>query len=252
MALDTLWGNRIDIAIARLREFEPHEGYWLAFSGGKDSQVVYHLALEAGVKFEAHFNVTTVDPPELLRFIKREYPDVIWDRPDHTMWELIVLQGVPPTRRLRYCCLELKEGGGEGRVVVTGIRWAESNRRKLRGMVEGCTTHHKTYLHPILDWSEDDVWQYHALRSLSHCCLYDEGWKRIGCVLCPMNTQKERDIARWPRIAANYRRACNKAFERRLARGDVMTWQDGDDMFAWWISGKGEDKIDDEQMPLFA
>ena len=123
MPLDTLWGNRVDTAIKRLRSFEPPEGYFLAFSGGKDSQVIYHLALESGVKFETHYSVTTVDPPELLRFIKKNYPDVIWDRPNKTMWQLIVENAMPPTRRIRYCCRELKEDKGEGRIVVTGIRW---------------------------------------------------------------------------------------------------------------------------------
>ena len=180
MPLDTLWGNRVDTAIKRLRSFEPPEGYFLAFSGGKDSQVIYHLALESGVKFETHYSVTTVDPPELLRFIKKNYPDVIWDRPKETLWQLIDRFGGPPDRRLRYCCKALKEDKGEGRIVVTGIRWQESGARSKRGMVEGCTKGHKSYVHPIIDWSEDDVWEFHRLRNLPHCVLYDEGWHRVG------------------------------------------------------------------------
>ena len=79
---ETLFGtvDKVQKAINRLKMFEPREGYFLAFSGGKDSQCIYHLAKMAGVKFEAHYSVTTVDPPELVRFIKKEYPDVIWDR----------------------------------------------------------------------------------------------------------------------------------------------------------------------------
>ena len=253
MALETLWGNRVDVAIARLQSFEPADGYWLAFSGGKDSQVIYHLALAAGVKFEAHYSVTTVDPPELLRFIKAEYPDVIWDRPKKTMWQLIVDHGVPPTRVIRYCCQELKEDKGEGHIVVTGVRWQESGARSKRGMVEGCTKGHKSYVHPIIDWSADDVWQYHAWLGIPHCQLYDEGWKRIGCVLCPMNRNNERDMARWPRIAANYLRACERVYQRRAARGDKMMWTSGDNMFDWWIAnGRGNIGDDSDQMSLFA
>ncbi len=251
MPLETLWGNRIDTAIERLRAFEPADGYWLAFSGGKDSQVIYHLAIEAGVKFEPHFSVTTVDPPELLRFIKREYPAVIWDRPAKTMWQLIEAHRIPPTRRMRYCCRELKEDKGEGRIVVTGIRWQESGARSKRGMVEGCTKGHKSYVHPIIDWSSDDVWQYHRERGLPHCELYDEGYHRIGCVLCPMNRNTERDIERWPRLAANYRRACEKAYQRRLERGDEMMWTSGEDMFNWWISNQ-RGNTDSDQMSMFA
>ena len=68
--------DKVAIAIDRLRAFEPEEGYYIAFSGGKDSQCIYHLAVEAGVKFDAHYNLTTVDPPELVRFIKDNYPNV--------------------------------------------------------------------------------------------------------------------------------------------------------------------------------
>ena len=254
MTLETLWGSKVDMAIERLRAFEPADGYWLAFSGGKDSQVIYHLAIEAGVKFEPHFSVTTVDPPELLRFIKREYPEVIWDRPAKTMWQLIVENRTPPTRLLRFCCRELKEDKGVGRVVVTGIRWQESGARSKRGMVEGCTKGHKSYVHPIIDWSADDVWQYHRERGLPHCELYDEGFHRIGCVMCPMAGAKgqQRDMARWPRIAENYRRACDTAYAKRAARGDTMAWASGEDMFNWWISGvRGDFGDDSDQMLLF-
>lgn len=59
-------GNLIDkvqIAINRLKNFEPPDGYFVAFSGGKDSQCIYHLCEMAGVKFDAHYSVTSVDPP---------------------------------------------------------------------------------------------------------------------------------------------------------------------------------------------
>ena len=63
---DTLFGtkDKVQIAMERLRAFEPNEGYYVAFSGGKDSQVIYHLCKEAGVKMDAHYSLTTVDPPE--------------------------------------------------------------------------------------------------------------------------------------------------------------------------------------------
>lgn len=132
-----LWGkNKVEVAIDRLQSFEPRDGYYLAFSGGKDSQCIYHLAKMAGVKFDAHYHITSVDPPELVRFIKTQYPDVALDYPRDedgnviTMWNLIPKQTIPPTRKARYCCDKLKESGGEGRLTVTGVRWAESPARK--------------------------------------------------------------------------------------------------------------------------
>ena len=59
------------IAIERLKTFEPEKGYYFANSGGKDSGVCRHLLIKSGVKFDAHYNWTTVDPPELLRHIKK-------------------------------------------------------------------------------------------------------------------------------------------------------------------------------------
>lgn len=134
--------TKVDIAIDRLKAFEPPEGYYLAFSGGKDSVVIKALADMAGVKYDAHYNITSVDPPELVQFIKREHPDVILDKPrdkdgNHvTMWNLIPMKQMPPTRIVRYCCQALKEEQSNGRMTITGVRWAESpNRRNNQGEV---------------------------------------------------------------------------------------------------------------------
>ena len=142
------------MAIERLKAFEPPEGYFHTMSYGKDSQCTYHLLKLAGCKFDSHYAVTSCDPPELIRFGRKYYPDVIWDRqyyddgiPRHyfkdgrpkpiTMWSLIADHTLPPTRKVRYCCAHLKEPGGGERVVVTGVRWAESNNRKLTHGVVG-------------------------------------------------------------------------------------------------------------------
>lgn len=134
--------DKVETAIKRLQAFEPPEGYYVAFSGGKDSQCVYHLCRMAGVKFDAHYSVTSVEPPELVRFIKEHYPDVRFERSYDapgvplTMWKLIARKMIPPTRIVRYCCEKLKECAGKGRVTVTGVRWAESaNRKTNQGLV---------------------------------------------------------------------------------------------------------------------
>ena len=181
--------KKIQNAITLLKMFEAKaiemhpEGYYLCFSGGKDSQVIYELAKQAKVKFQAYYNVTTVDPPELVYFIRKMYPAVIINQPDTTMWELISQKHYPPTRRMRYCCSELKERGGKGRFVVTGVRWAESRKRRKRGFaeiqgpsepkvilnsdndekrrqIENCQIKGKRVLNPVLDWTDDEVWQF--------------------------------------------------------------------------------------------
>lgn len=132
---------KVEKAITRLQMFQPPEGYYLAFSGGKDSVVIKRLAEMAGINYTAHYNVTSVDPPELVRFIREKHPDVSCDIPRDRagkqihMWNLIHRKG-PPLKLKRFCCEALKETQGDGHVVVTGVRWAESvNRRQNQGAV---------------------------------------------------------------------------------------------------------------------
>ena len=134
--LDLYGRDKVDKAIMRLQTYEPPEGYYLCFSGGKDSCVIKALADMAGVKYDAHYSISSVDPPELVRFIKDVHPDVAMEHARDkdgnivTMWNLIPTKTMPPTRIVRYCCAYLKENGGKGRLKVTGVRWDESVRRK--------------------------------------------------------------------------------------------------------------------------
>ena len=114
----TLFGivDKVQIAIQRLKEFEPEEGYYLAFSGGKDSITIKRLADMSGVRHDAHYSVTTIDPPELVYFIRKEYPDVIWERPNEPFIKRVSYNGLP-TRQRRWCCHEYKENGGNGRKI---------------------------------------------------------------------------------------------------------------------------------------
>ena len=115
---------------------EGQNGYFLAFSGGKDSQALYHIAELAGVKFDAHMNLTSVDPPEVIRFIKRNYPEVQLAKPKKSIYQYAVDKLILPTKRVRWCCDEYKENAGAGRVTLIGIRHQESRRRAKRNEVE--------------------------------------------------------------------------------------------------------------------
>ena len=280
---NTLFGveDKVQKSIERLQAFCPPEGYVVAFSGGKDSQCIYHLAKMAGVKFEAVYNVTSVDPPELVRFIKEHYPDVRFEIPRDsegravTMWSLIVKRKMLPLRTVRYCCTELKEANNKGRLTVTGVRWAESIRRKKlhgivstmvkgtagemtndrgniilnddndenRRMVEHCYRTSKVLVNPIVDWTDEDVWEFlNHVAKVPHCCLYDEGYTRIGCIGCPMATPRERQrsFERWP----GYKKAYIKAIERMVVArgkpcvlfGDKTDSTDAHRIFQDWIS----------------
>lgn len=253
--------SHIDKAIERIKEFEPEEGYILAFSGGKDSITIYRLAQMAGVKFEAHYNHTTADPPELIYFIKENYPDVIIDYPDITMWDLIVKKLYPPTRISRYCCDVLKERGGMGRFVITGVRWAESYKRKKtrtaienyhknikyqihsndndegRKLLENCIKKGKFILNPIVDWSDYQLWNFIKNNNIKYCKLYNEGYERLGCIGCPMASYKKRllEFERYPKYKQMYIRAFERMLIERKKRGLDTNWKTGEDVLNWWI-----------------
>lgn len=121
--------EKVQMAIDRLKAFEPaDEPYYLCYSGGKDSDCIRILADLAGVKHDIVHNLTTVDAPETVRYIK-SIPNAQIEMPKYSMWQLIEKKKIPPTRLVRYCCDELKEKGGKGRIKVTGVRWAESSNR---------------------------------------------------------------------------------------------------------------------------
>ena len=113
-----------------------NNGYYLAFSAGKDSQALYHVAELAGVKFDAHMNLTSVDPPEVIRFVRQSYPEVDLIKPKKSIYQLAVEKEILPTMRVRWCCAEYKETSGAGRVTLIGIRHQESSRRAKRNEVE--------------------------------------------------------------------------------------------------------------------
>ena len=116
--------------------YDRENGYYLAFSGGKDSQALYHIAQLAGVRFQGHMNLTSIDPPEVIRFVKKNYPEVELLKPDKSIYQLAVEKQILPTMRVRWCCAEYKETAGAGKVTLIGIRHAESARRAKRNEVE--------------------------------------------------------------------------------------------------------------------
>ncbi|MDY5910473.1 MAG: phosphoadenosine phosphosulfate reductase family protein [Inconstantimicrobium porci] len=233
--------DKVQIAIERLQQFEPKDGhgYYVAISGGKDSDVIAKLVEMAGVKYELHHNHTTADAPQTVRYIREQYPTCIIEYPQKSLWQLIGEQGVPPTRLMRYCCKELKEHGGEGRTKVLGVRWQESSGRKNnRKMIELCYKNATTTINPIVDWRESEVWEFHREYELPHNPLYDLGYKRVGCIGCPQKGTKAmlEDFNRFPKYKVMYLEAFKKMLEVRKKKGLETSWTTPEEVFNWWIN----------------
>lgn len=260
--------RKIEHSIELLRKTEkmalhldPENGFYLAFSGGKDSQCLYHVAKLAGVRFNAHMNLTSVDPPEVIRFVKTQYPNVELIKPRMSIYEMAKKKHILPTRILRWCCAEFKETSGVGKVTLIGVRKEESTRRAKReeistemkgkrneetfdqwseheeSMVECVGGKDKILVSPIIYWTERDVWEFLNVNGIPHCELYDEGYTRIGCICCPMSNvrQKKKDIERYPHVKRHW----IKTIQWLIDNGYVdHNFNDAETGFRWWICGK--------------
>ena len=245
----------------------------ICYSGGKDSEVLLQLAINSGINFEVLHNHTTADAPETVYHISRtfrkleergikctrEYP--MYKGAPVSMWSLIPQKQMPPTRLMRYCCEILKEQGGKNRAIATGVRWGESRARSKRGIYETfakklsdkiiinndndekrrwferCELQAKTVVNPIIDWTDADVWDYIADNKIKCNSLYCEGWKRVGCVGCPMaGKSRYTEFRRYPKFEQMYIHAFDRMLEARAAVGkDNQTWKSGYDVFRWWL-----------------
>ena len=240
---------------------DPVDGFYNTFSGGKDSQCLYHLVKLAGVKAKTHMNLTSVDPPEVIRFVKTQYPDVELIKPKMSIYEMAKKKKILPTRIFRWCCAEFKEMSGAGKVTLIGIRREESARRAKRGevstnikgkrneetfdqwseheekMVTCVGGKDKILVSPIIHWTERDVWEFLNSNGIPHCGLYDQGHIRIGCILCPMSPlrQKRKEIEHWPHVKQSWL----KTIQWLIDNGYVNhNFTDAETGFRWWISGK--------------
>lgn len=267
MELDMDLIKKIEYSINLLRkcenmalEMDPENGSYLAFSGGKDSQVLYHIAKMAGVKFKSHMNLTSVDPPEVIRFVKQHYPDVELIKPKISIYDMAKKKGFLPTRHIRWCCAEYKEMSGEGKVTLIGIRHAESVRRSKRNEIETGDrkfsgnfdqwSEHKEKMvtcvggkdkilvSPIIQWSEKDVWDFLNSQNIPHCTLYDKGYTRIGCICCPMSSKKQKlkEIQDFPHVKRNWENTIEWLIKNKWTKTQNLNSKDL--AFKWWISGK--------------
>lgn len=158
-------------------------GYYLAFSGGKDSQTLLHIAQLAGVRYEGHMNLTSVDPPDVIRFVKQHYPEVELIKPKASIYQIAVEKTLLPTQRVRWCCEEYKENAGAGRVTLIGIRHQESTRRAKRNEVEISSRKFSGTLEGFEQYREEKLKKPHRGRKAKGVNITNATDERtIGCI----------------------------------------------------------------------
>lgn len=246
----------------------------ITYSGGKDSDVLLHLAKASGIPFEVLHSLTTADAPQTVYHVRNtfhrlENEGIKCTVDKHiqpaggriTMWNLIEKMGAP-NRWSRHCCRYLKETGGADRFIATGVRWDESTARKKnhgslevvtqkkehklilsndndedRRLFESCKLKGKRVVNPIIDWKTNDVLDYCQAEHISLNPLYSSGFYRVGCVGCPMAStrRREADFAVFPKYKTAYIKAFEKNLKWKAARGKSLLWRDGEEMFHWWM-----------------
>lgn len=272
--------DKLDKAIERLKlAAQMRETYYqkpliVTTSGGKDSDVCLALAKIAGINYEVEHNHTTADAPETVYHVRDTFRRLEQDGvrctinwPTYkgkpvTMWSLISQNNLPPTRVVRYCCSVLKEGGGTGRMITTGVRWAESIKRKnsrgiyetmtrdikkkvilnndnddTRLLFENCKLKAKRICNPIVDWTDKEVWDFLHYAGVETNPLYQCGFDRVGCIGCPLAKKSARmeEFARWPTYKRAYIRAFDEMLRQRHKNWIENEWKTGIDVFHWWM-----------------
>ena len=268
---------------AKLSEFYYQKPLLLTYSGGKDSEVCLELCRRAGVPFEVIHNHTTADAPETVYHVRKVFRKLelegvkceilhpLYKGHLTSMWALIIKEMYPPTRKVRYCCRYLKERTISRCCAVLGVRRSESPKRAASGVAEkrssrkqdrqtfdfdngdkriiaSCLMKATIKIHPIVEWTDRDVWQFltDVKANINPC--YSMGFTRVGCVGCPMASKtRYLEFQQWPKFENLYRRAFVRMLEERKARGKPCQWKTADEVFRWWM----QDKNLDGQLDIF-
>ena len=192
----------------------------VAYSGGKDSDVILELARMSGIEFRAIYRNTTIDPPGTIAHVKANGVEIL--RPKQTFFQLIEQNGFP-NRFMRFCCRYLKEYKVLDRCIM-GVRKAESTKRAARYSEPtecrfyGSKRDHVEAFYPILDWSDQDVVDFITARGIKLHPLYfrEDGTidpkRRLGCMCCPLAFYKKRieQFKEHPNMVKAYIRAGQK------------------------------------------
>lgn len=213
--------KKIDRAIRLIKAAAPKDGspIEVAYSGGKDSDVILQLTREAGVKYRAIYKCTTIDPKGTIAHAKAMGAEVLM--PEQTFLQIIAKRGLP-NRMRRFCCGILKEYKVLDKAII-GVRKAESARRAKRYKEPTqCRVYRggvkSEQIFPILDWSDTDVADFINDRQITCAPVYYDGdgvfhvERRLGCIGCPLayKTHRIEDFKKYPKLMRAIVNACGE------------------------------------------
>lgn len=215
----------------------------ICYSCGKDSDVILELAKIAEVDYKAIYKITTIDPPGTIKHAIEHGVELV--RPKESFFQLICRKGLP-SRKVRFCCEELKEYRIYDYAVV-GIRREESKKRKeLYKEPEQCRIYAnkdevRQYL-PILEWTNRDVEEFIKERQIKcHPLYYDENGRidvtrRLGCMCCPLTSKRKRieEFKKRPKMVRQYVRNARYYFDNHYKNVNRQGKKLFDNVFEWF------------------
>lgn len=215
----------------------------ICYSCGKDSEVILELAKMAEIEYRAIYKVTTIDPPGTINHALSKGVELV--RPKETFFQLLRRKGLP-SRKVRFCCTELKEYKILDYAVV-GIRAEESAKRKklykepTQCRVYTATEEVEQYL-PLLNWTNQDVADFIEDRGIKcHPLYYDENGnfdvtRRLGCMCCPLASKKKRieEFRKHPLMVRQYIRNASYYFNNHYKNLNRSGQKLYDDVFQWF------------------
>ena len=208
----------------------------VAYSGGKDSDVILELTKMSGVPYRAIYKNTTIDPSGTIKHAKDMGAEMIL--PKESFFKLIEKHGLPNLLR-RFCCAYLKEYKILDYVII-GVRREESTRRAARYKEpEQCRVYSKKkgdkarQYFPILEWTSADVEEFIRERNIKCAPVYydEDGFfhveRRLGCLACPMLGNKRLEqLKQYPNLVKAYAKALRKWRETHNDSKTVSMYSD--------------------------
>lgn len=233
----------------------------ISFSGGKDSTVVSHVVRRVkGDGSILHiFGDTTLEDPNTYNYIERFMRDnplipVVFAETEKDFFELTKTIG-PPSRVMRWCCPIFKTGPIDEEfnlltdsdsvkklISYIGIRRSESSRRaKYETIVPSPKIEGQIAVHPIINWTDFDVFLYMLKHRLDFNDSYRLGFNRVGCWCCPMNSHWSDNLYKiyFPEEAYRWRDFLVD-FAEKAGKSDVDRYVDEKK----WASRQGGDGLD--------